>query len=224
MNDFSSQPTKHPSVWISCGPGSERIDAVRRITNHSTGALGAALADAAALGGAHVTAWIGAGALFLPRWVDVQTRRFFSGQDLWEAWESQTDVADVIFHLAALGDYRVAGIKTADGDVVDPEGKIESRKGSLFLELEPAPKIITKLRNHFPEARIVGWKYETTGGRSEVVERGLRQLTEARTDACVLNGPAWGSGFGLLTSGGASTEFADRDALVSGLVARFIAR
>ena len=63
MTDFSCA-TNLPSVraWVTCGPGSEPIDAVRRITNHSTGAHGAAPTDALDDAGFDVTAWVGEGA------------------------------------------------------------------------------------------------------------------------------------------------------------------
>ena len=75
-------------------------------------------------------------------------------------------------------------------------------EGTLLAELAPTPKIIAELRQWFPHARLVGWKYEVEGGRAGVIQLAERQITECRTDACVANGPAYGAGFGLVRGGG----------------------
>src|SRR5262249_37846721 len=77
------------------------------------------------------------------------------------------------------------------------EPKILSRQGALTLRLEPAPKLILKLRGWFPQAWIAGWKYEVAGTREQALARGQRQLREARTDWCVVNGAAYGPGYGV---------------------------
>ena len=45
---------------------------------------------------------------------------------------------------------------------------------------------------------IFGWKYEVEGNQESIVDKGHEQMTRCRTDFCVLNGPAYGAGFGLL--------------------------
>ena len=67
------------------------------------------------------------------------------------------------------------------------------------MRLEPTTKILPKLREVFPAARIVGWKFEVEGNRTDVLAKASRQLQECRSDACVVNGAAWGDGFGFFT-------------------------
>ena len=105
----------------------------------------------------------------------------------------------VILHAAALCDFRVAGARTSDGRPLSA-GKLSTREGPLQLDLVPATKVLPQLRHWFPHARIVGWKYEADGDASTAVAAAVRQLREAHTQACVVNGPAWGPGFGWLTS------------------------
>jgi len=63
----------------------------------------------------------------------------------------------------------------------------------------PTPKIISELRHWFPEALLVGWKFEIDGDRANALAKAQQQLAENRTDACVANGRAYGEGFGLVT-------------------------
>ena len=43
------------------------------------------------------------------------------------------------------------------------------------------------------------WKFEVDGNRETALEEGRKQIAECGTNACVVNGPAYGAGFGLLT-------------------------
>jgi hypothetical protein len=54
------------------------------------------------------------------------------------------------------------------------------------------------LRNWFPDSKIVGWKYELEGTPADALACGRQQINENRTDACVVNGKAWGKGFAFL--------------------------
>jgi phosphopantothenoylcysteine decarboxylase/phosphopantothenate--cysteine ligase len=96
-------------------------------------------------------------------------------------------------------------------------GKIPTRKGTVLAELVPTQKIITGLRDWFPKARIVGWKYEVDGNRAGVLKAAEKQISECLTDACVANGPAYGDGFGLVRSSGQNADLPDRTALFEAL-------
>jgi hypothetical protein len=64
----------------------------------------------------------------------------------------------------------------------------------------------------------VGWKYELEGSREEVLEKGRRQLEENATDLCVLNGRAYGAGFGALDRHGKVDELPGKTSLCDWLV------
>ena len=74
--------------------------------------------------------------------------------------------------------------------------------GNVLAELVPTPKVIAELRGWYPKAKLIGWKYEVDGERANVLSAVDKQMTECRTDACVANGRAYGSGFGLATGQG----------------------
>jgi phosphopantothenoylcysteine synthetase/decarboxylase len=190
-------------LLITFGPSYEPLDGARRLTNMSTGRLGTELANAFWAAGWHVHCLRGEGSSFLgPLHVrDLET--FTTNDDLAGRLErlSRVEPFDVVLHAAALCDYRVSRVFGADGqEIISP--KIASRDGRLTLELEPATKLLPKLRSWFATARLVGWKYELAGTQSEALEKAWRQMRENRTDACVLNGAAYGPGFAVCREGG----------------------
>ena len=96
-------------------------------------------------------------------------------------------------------------------------GKLSTRQGTLLAELVPTAKIIAELRSWFPAAQLVGWKYEVDGDRARVISLARAQIAECHTTACVANGPAYGPGFGLVTSDGKVTHMPDGAALFRAL-------
>lgn len=90
----------------------------------------------------------------------------------------------------------------------------------LVLELEPASKVIHHLRDLFPDSFLVGWKYELDGTRADALKKAQRQLAECRTDACVVNGRAYGTGFGYCTPDGQLRHLADKHVLADHLAKR----
>jgi len=206
-------------ILVTCGPSFEPIDRVRRITNFSTGRLGVTLANAFALAGHEVTCLKGQLAVAPDPLEAVRLIRFDTNESLAQALAAEStprrDVA--VFHAAALCDYSVAQVEDQDGIRVNA-GKIPTRQGNLVLTLQPAPKILPRLRGWFPLARLVGWKFEVDGTREEVLAKASHQMKSALTDACVVNGPAWGQGFGWVLPDGHNHEVPDPSALARLLV------
>src|SRR6185369_14668424 len=97
------------------------------------------------------------------------------------------------------------------------ERKISTRKGTLLAELKPTPKIISELRGWFPQAQLIGWKYELDGDRTLVIDVARQQLAKNRTNACAVNGAAYGDGFGLVTGAGRCEHLVDAPALYAAL-------
>lgn len=185
-------------LLITLGPAWEPLDGARRITNLSTGRLGVHLANAFVEAGWEVHCLRGEGATFSERLATPEVEVFSTNDHLVEMLErtSRRRRVDAVLHAAALCDFRVARVVNSAGDDVR-SAKIATRDGRLWVELEPATKVLPRLRGWFPGARIVGWKYELAGTREEAFAKAWRQLHECRTDACVLNGAAYGDGFAL---------------------------
>jgi phosphopantothenoylcysteine synthetase/decarboxylase len=206
-------------VVVTCGPSYEPIDEVRRITNFSTGGLGILLANTLVKAGFEVTCFKGVGATSQEKIVGAKIVPFGTNQHLLSELEAfpRREKVVAFFHAAALSDYRVKSVLSDEGVQVAAT-KIPSRTGALTLTLEPAPKLIHSLRDLFPVCRLVGWKYELVGSRADVIAAAIRQLTESRSDACVMNGEAYGGGFGFLEPHMKPVHYADRAALCAHLV------
>lgn len=187
---------------VTAGPTWEPLDRVRRLTNFSTGSLGGDLANALAGAGHDVLLFLSETATWNSPIGAVKVEGFSTTDSLADRIHRQATLDPIaIFHAAAVSDYRPGSVfLRGANDTLTPlsAGKVDSRAGSLLVELVATPKILPQLRNWFPDARITGWKYEVDGTAADALERGRRQLDSARTDACVVNGPACGSGFTLL--------------------------
>ncbi len=208
-------------VIVTCGPSFEPIDEVRRLTNFSTGELGALLAEQLGAAGYEVFCLKGSGATHpgpAPG-PGCLVRRFDTNDDLLALLREISSAHGIgaVFHAAALCDYRVAAVRDDAGNACQ-SAKIASRSGALTLQLEPATKVIHELRPLFPRSLLVGWKYELAGTRDEALAKACGQLNEARTDLCVLNGRAAGEGFSVCGGGDAVSQWPTKTALCAELV------
>ena len=206
---------------VTAGPSYLPIDEVRRLTNFSTGRLGTQLAEYLLSKGYSVCLFRGSYSTYrsdLPGQMSVE---FTTPESLLALFRSHAaEKIDVIFHAAAIGDFQFgnAWVRAEDG-TLNPlkAGKLPSRQSGLLVELVPTLKIIQQLRQLYPTTLIVGWKYEVDGGSQDTIRAGNRQLEECHTDLCVLNGPAFGKGFGLLAKDGSLIPHEDAGSLFRGL-------
>ena len=183
-------------VIVTCGPSYEPIDQVRRLTNFSTGELGVHLSNQLARAGFEVFCIKGSGATHPGPGEQCHLSLFDTNDDLLELLEQTSAAHEIaaVFHVAALCDYKVKRVEDDQGRSCNSP-KIASRSGALTISLEPATKVIAKMRHLFAESILVGWKYELAGTPPEALAKAVRQMQENRTEACVVNGQAYGSGF-----------------------------
>ncbi|MFN3579193.1 MAG: bifunctional phosphopantothenoylcysteine decarboxylase/phosphopantothenate--cysteine ligase CoaBC [Pseudomonas sp.] len=139
-------------ILINAGPTREAIDPVRYISNHSSGKMGFALAEAAAEAGARVT--LVAGPVHLPTPNRVQRVDVVSAQDMLEACLAALP-ADIFIASAAVADYRPAQVANAKMKK-DPQ----SNDGMQLL-LERNPDILATLAQHEQRPWCVGFAAET---------------------------------------------------------------
>jgi phosphopantothenoylcysteine decarboxylase/phosphopantothenate--cysteine ligase len=121
-------------VLITAGPTFEAIDAVRGITNRSSGRMGYAVAQAALEAGAQVTLVTGPTSLDPPVGADVV--RTTSAEDMLAAVDADVGDTDVFIGVAAVADYRVAK---------PSEQKIKKSDQPLTLELVPTVDILASV-------------------------------------------------------------------------------
>jgi len=118
-------------ILITAGPTYEAIDAVRGITNRSSGKMGYAVAQAALEQGAEVTLVSGPTALAKPQ--GAQVVDVTSAAQMFEAVQQRAGDCDIFIGVAAVADYRVAQ---------PSEQKIKKSAANLTLELVPNPDIL----------------------------------------------------------------------------------
>ena len=119
-------------VLITAGPTRERIDAVRFISNRSSGRMGVSIAEAAREAGHEVVLLLGPSCVTLVEGVTVE--RFESVADLAGLLDKHFEACDILIMAAAVADYRVA--KVAGGKL--------KRAGRLTLELEATEDLVAQ--------------------------------------------------------------------------------
>ncbi|MFM2664707.1 Coenzyme A biosynthesis bifunctional protein CoaBC [Vibrio mediterranei] len=117
---FGPKTLSGKSVVITAGPTREAIDPVRYISNHSSGKMGFALAQAAQQLGAEVTLISGPVSLQTPN--GVKRINVVSAEEMHQAAIANATHHDIFIGCAAVADYRPVDIaaqkikKTADND------------------------------------------------------------------------------------------------------------
>jgi len=206
---------------VTAGPTYESLDDVRRLTNFSTGKLGTELANYLAAQGHDVTLLRGYYSIYQGEHRSRQVQTFTTTADLRERLRVlSSQHVHAIFHASAVSDFTFGKVweRLPDGKLTEcKSGKLSTRQGILLAELVPTPKIISDLREWYPHSKIVGWKYEVEGDRDGVIARGEQQMLDNRTDACAVNGKAYGFGFGLVTGPGRCTHFSNPELLYAAL-------
>ena len=178
-------------VLISAGPTHEDLDPVRYIGNRSSGRMGFALAEAAALAGAAVTVVAGPVALDTPAGV---TRRIDvrSARQMHEAMLEQARQADIVIATAAVADYRPAQVFAS---------KLKKQGGPLTLELVENPDILRELAALRPRPFLVGFAAET----DNLEAHARAKLAAKGVDLIAAN--AVGAGVGIETADNALSVF-----------------
>jgi len=186
--DGASRDLAGKKVLVTAGPTQEPIDPVRFIGNRSSGKMGFALANAAALRGADVTLVSGPVHLRTPR----NTRRIdvSTASEMLEAVSKEFAGTDILIMAAAVGDY--SPVHTAPQKI-----KREENSPGMTLGLKANPDILKSLASRKKHQTMVGFALETENG----VENARRKLAAKSLDAIVLNNPGVdGAGFGTDTN------------------------
>ena len=173
-------------VLVTAGPTQEAIDPVRYITNHSTGKMGYALAEAAMLRGAEVTLISGPTAIEPPMFVNVIP--IISAQEMFEKVATTATENDINIKAAAVADYRPK-------EVCDE--KIKKSDHDTEIELERTTDILAYLGKNKGKTFLCGFSMET----ENMLENSRRKLDKKNLDMIVANNlKDKGAGFGVDTN------------------------
>lgn len=137
-------------IMITAGPTWEALDPVRGITNHSSGMMGYALAQAAAEAGAHVT--LVSGPTYIEKPERVASKDVISALDMHAAVMQDIAQQDIFIGVAAVADYR---------PVDSADQKIKKNHDHIELSMVKNPDILGDVAAIVDPPFCVGFAAET---------------------------------------------------------------
>lgn len=158
-------------VLVTSGATEEYIDGVRVITNHSSGKMGCALAEAAAERGAEVVLVHGRMSVPVPEGV-AKAVRVHTTLEMMDAVLAETEAADVIVMAAAPADYRPKETFTS---------KLKSE--TLTMEFVKNPDIAKAVGERKGGRKLVVFSAETDG----LIDNAKKKVASKNADLAVAN-------------------------------------
>ncbi|MDO8360003.1 MAG: bifunctional phosphopantothenoylcysteine decarboxylase/phosphopantothenate--cysteine ligase CoaBC [Devosia sp.] len=196
----SAQDLAGVRVLITSGPTTTPIDAVRYITNHSTGRMGAAMAEEALRRGAEVRFVLGTDKGVVrpvpPKGTEAQFKltEVRTAEEMAAAALAELPLVDGVIGAAAVMDYRVE---------IPAAGKLKRAGEAVSLSLVPSVDVLGNLR----EAATGQWFFGFAAETDDVEANGLKKLQDKRLDFLFANpvakeGESLATGFSVATNGG----------------------
>lgn len=184
---FAPQDLAGKTVLVTAGPTREFIDAVRFISNPSTGRMGYALAAAARERGADVILVTGPTQISYPQGVKIVP--VISAGEMHTAVNDHFDQSVIVIMAAAVSDFKP--LHASGGR------KIKKEKAPSTLELERTVDILRELGKKKGKRILVGFAAET----DSIEKNALNKLLDKNLDLIVANDLLkTGSGFGVDTN------------------------
>jgi phosphopantothenoylcysteine decarboxylase/phosphopantothenate--cysteine ligase len=179
------QRLKGSRFVITAGPTREAVDPVRYLSNHSSGYMGYALAEALAFAGAEVHLITGPCSLQIPPGVSYTSVE--SAQEMYDAVFSHLGQGDYFMGVAAVADYRPKDMSTQ---------KIKKEQTSAWvLELEPTLDILAAVKDSGIAAKVIGFAAET----QDLLNNAQLKL-DKKADMIIANLVGYDQGFGACDS------------------------
>ena len=160
------------TVLVTAGPTREPIDAVRFISNPSTGKMGFAIAAAASSRGAKVIVVSGPAAVAPPR--NVSLVPVVTAAEMHQAVMDHLDKADIVIMAAAVSDFRPR---------FPSPRKIKKQDAPETIELERTTDILSAVGAMAGKRVLVGFAAET----DNVAEHAVRKLKDKNLDLIIAN-------------------------------------
>ena len=157
---------------ITAGPTWEALDPVRGITNHSSGMMGYALANAAVEAGAHVTLVTGPTHIAKPDRVKIID--VVSALEMHQAVMDSIAKQDIFIGVAAVADYRPINLS---------DQKIKKKDQAMTIEMIKNPDILADVANLKNPPFCVGFAAET----NDVIEYAKDKLERKKLQLIAAN-------------------------------------
>ena len=169
---------KNKRILVTCGPTWVPIDAVRVVSNISSGALGQRIAFDCARSGAKVTLLEGPVTVpLLSRSIRILKFCFFDELQKLLKQELRKNL-DAVIHAAAVADYKLNR---------PVRHKISSKKKTLKLEFVATPKLIHTIKRLASKTFLVGFKLEPVISRKSAHRKTQELFRQADCDIVVAN-------------------------------------
>jgi phosphopantothenoylcysteine decarboxylase/phosphopantothenate--cysteine ligase len=169
----NTQDLKGERLLITAGATREEIDPVRFLSNHSSGRMGFAIAEAARARGADVTVVAGETRARVPD--NIQIIRALSAEQMQTEVMKELGSATIFVGAAAVADYRPA---------IRVESKIKKSDSPFSLSLEPIPDILRGVANSRRNGLlVVGFAAET----ENLIANARAKLESKQLDLIVAN-------------------------------------
>ena len=188
LRETSKGQLKGKKILISAGGTYEKIDAVRGITNRSSGKMGLEIAREAFIQGADVTMITGKMDVTVPK--IIENISVESTEQMGEELKILLPKYDVFISAAAVSDFTVKKSLNNTSD------KISSGE-DLTLQLKPLPKILNTVKQINSEIFLVGFKAEYNVSEEELISLAHERIKTSGADFIVANDVSVeGAGFG----------------------------
>ncbi|MGT2779121.1 phosphopantothenate--cysteine ligase [Streptococcus intermedius] len=185
-------------LLITSGGTSEKIDQIRSITNHSTGKLGALIADSFLAQGDQVTLITTQNAIKPAAHPNLTIQIIENVQELFEMMKPLVKTHDVLIHSMAVSDYTpiyMTGFEqiTTSQDLTEflnktnKQSKISSKDNYQVLFLKQTPKIISQVKKWNPNIRLIGFKLLVDVSKEELLTVARASLTKNQAEIIVAN-------------------------------------
>lgn len=167
-----AQLFNNTNVLITAGPTQEAIDPVRYISNHSSGKMGYALAEAFVQQGANVTLLTGPTTISKPPVQHIV--EIHSAEEMYNAVMQYVASADIFVSAAAIADYAPVKIE---------KHKIKKQDDTLELKLKKTKDILSAVGHLENKPFVVGFSAET----NDLLKNANTKLVEKNADLIIAN-------------------------------------
>lgn len=159
-------------ILVTAGPTQEPLDAVRYLSNRSSGKMGYAIAEEAASRGARVI--LVSGPVNLPEPHNVEVVHVQTAAQMFDAVKKHLEESTIIIKAAAVADYHRANA---------PQHKVKKTADRMSLELDPTVDILADLGRNKGDRLLIGFAAET----ENLIGEARRKLESKNCDMVVAN-------------------------------------
>lgn len=169
------QPLKSKNVLVTTGATFEAIDAMRGITNRSSGKMGIEIAKEAYRQGANVTLLCGITHAHIPK--NIRQIKVESTGEMMEVLEEKIRDTDIYVSAAAISDFTIENVC---------ENKISSDE-DVMIKFTKLPKLLKRIKEINPETYVVGFKAEAGITEEQLINKARDRMNKYDTDLMVAN-------------------------------------